>query len=330
MRINNIYNDNSVKWRVFEKETLQRYGTINNINICEINELPDGVNLWRLTSEYIEEHILEKSLRMCNLNNFNINDPSGYLNIYDKAYCYNTWKANGIKTVDFYEYDEYMGDDCLFEFPVLVRLNNDSGGRGTFYVNNASQFKQCIQEIKRIPLGFRSKILVVNFLETKDHNGIRSSFRIIVSGEKIITGYPRIGWNDWNITTASFNGDFRDNFKHFIKYGIICESIIHEKSDLILKAVKSTKCNHVGVDLILHEGELVFIEIQPGYSTGYEGYGEPFYNPSDLGMVKVLIDNINLLGELMPTYVEYWLDKRKLFNCAYKNLLCSALIHQKK
>ena len=79
--------------------------------------------------------------------------------------------------------------------------------------------------------------------------------------------------------------------------------------------------NHQGVDAIEdQDGNLYFLECQPGYSTGYAHWAKPFYNPYYPELVKFLVDNEERLKEEIPMYYNKWLNKETLFDEVMSNL----------
>ena len=104
----------------------------------------------------------------------------------------------------------------------------------------------------------------------------------------------------------------------------------HEKE--IVNAVKSTNNHIVGLDIIRPpSGEIYFIEIQPGYMTGYADSPPPFYNPSKPDMVQYLIKNRKDLERRLPLYYNNWLDKQNHFDKAFEELKrCSDLTQKRK
>ena len=90
------------------------------------------------------------------------------------------------------------------------------------------------------------------------------------------------------------------------------------QEDLIVKAVRSLGLNHQGVDVIF-DADLspYFLEVQPGYSTGYPDWSPPFYNPSYPDLVKFLLEEADYLKGEIPMYYNIWLNKEKVFDLAY-------------
>ena len=165
--------------------------------------------------------------------------------------------------------------------------------------------------------------MAVQFIPTTRPEKVNMSFRIIVAGNRVVTGYARLGpVNDWCAITNRFELWMEEPF---VKYQRLCQQFCYEYEPLIVKAVRCLGLNFQGVDVILDQQDKpYFLEVQPGFSVGYpqlKSWLPPFYNPSrPESLVKFLINNKKRLQEEIPFYYNLWLDKHAMFTTAYKAL----------
>ena len=325
-----VLNQN-VRWRVFEKECLEKsFGETEDVQVSELASfnIGDSIIFWKLNTEETSAEQIEICYKFeTEKQNYHINPPSGFLNCHAKESCFEIWKNNNIPCPNHFEFSniEDFKKKINFDFPYLIRLNNLCAGKGTYLISDEQELEP---GLKRLDEDFNSrknsltKKICVEFIDTKDHKGKNSSYRVIVAGEKVITGYARVNQGDhWNVTTASFNHDFNKFSQDFIEYNELCHEIISTHEDDIVKAVKLTNNHHVGLDIIRDpSGKIYFIEIQPGYQTGYANSPGPFYNPIKKDMVQYLLDNKESLEGRLPLYYNDWLNKKTHFNKVFKEL----------
>lgn len=323
-----------VRWRVFEKEGIENnFGKIQDLHPFDLesSNIEDGVIFWKLSTEDTTSEELEACLSFESRvnNNHHINPPSGWLNCHAKEACFKIWKDNGISCPNHFEFEDLddLRQKINNNYPYLIRLNNLSGGDGSYLVKNKEQLESCFLELERDFNNNKdknrgTKKICVEFIDTKDARGRNSSYRIIVAGEKVITGYARVNQGDhWNVTTSTFSHDFNKFSKDFIRYNELCHEIMSTYEKDIVEAIKLTNNHHVGLDIIRDPfGKIYFIEVQPGYQTGYSDSPGPFYHPSKKDMVQYLLDNKESLERKLPLYYNDWLDKEIHFDKAFKEL----------
>lgn len=332
----------NVRWRVFEKEGVENnFGKIQDLYPCDLDssDIEDGIIFWKLSTE----DTTPEELKIClsfesRTNNNHINPPSGWLNCHAKESCFKIWKDNGISCPNYFEFNDLddLREKINHNYPHLIRLNNLCAGRGTYLISNEKEIEPCFRRLEEDFNNNRNnstKKICVEFIDTKDTKGRNSSYRIIAAGEKVITGYARVNQGDhWNVTTASFSHDFNRFAQDFIEYNELCHEIISTYEKDIIEAVRLTNNHHVGLDIIRDpSGKIYFIEIQPGYQTGYPDSPGPFYNPTKRDMVKYLLDNKENLKGRLPLYYNNWLDKETHFNKVFKELKrCLDLTQKRK
>jgi hypothetical protein len=188
-----------------------------------------------------------------------------------------------------------------------------------------NDFDAYIQPRRRI----ETKKMCVKLVNSIDESkGVNTSFRIHVSGDRVISGYARVvDKSEWcAITSGKFKIEQIDNF---VTYNRLCENIMTAHEQHICKAVHTLGLNHQGVDVIIDQDDntLCFLEVQPTYASGYppesgigHWYTPPFYNPNDNELVSYLQKNRSELEKMFPRYYYNWLDKRNHFDLVYKTL----------
>jgi len=333
-------------WRVFEQENLEKhFGRVLNVDGEDGYSVLDAYKKYKDTLEYIRWYPCPET---CNSQEYTgillqdkeidlkyiTNSARGFKSVQSKEVCFETWKNNGVNCPDFFTYqnkDDFHKklSESSIQYPFLVRVNNSVSGKGTRLVRYEGELDDALSEIERDNqnrIGINRKMMCVQFINTidKDRN-VNVSYRIHVSGDKVISGYGRVVPKDnWlAITAGSFSIDQIDNWLY---YNELCQKIMVEKEEEIVKSVQSLDLNHQGVDLVIDEDtkELCYLEVQPTYATGYPGgmgsYTPPFYNPYDPALVKYLVQNKSELEQKIPLYYFNWLDKENHFDLVFKEL----------
>ena len=197
-------------------------------------------------------------------------------------------------------------------------------GKGSFLAKNKIESEQYFNQIEDIYKTHYSKYsttnkICVDYIDTKTPENYNLSYRIIVAGNKIITGYARLSqFNDWVAITGKFKPEMAEDF---VKYQKRCEEICKTYEHEIINSVHSLGLDLQGVDVIEdNQGNIYILEVQPGFSCGYPEWGGPFYNPRYPELVKFLTNNEDRLKKEIPFYYNNWLDKNVLFNKVFTNL----------
>lgn len=336
MPIINITNQGT-KWRVFEKEMLEKhFGEVIDVRIGDLDRTREVLKsfddlyvFWRpnsdemLLHEYnlmLEQRDVLKNLKM-------INDPINYLKTHCKEEAFKVWKENDIRIPNFQiiENDESFSKNLALQVPFLMRLNNEVSGRASYLINDVKQIGKNIQSLNSLKSNSKhknsfTKKIAVEFIDArKENDKYNLSYRIIVAGNKVVTGYARLSEaNDWVAITGKFKYEMGNLF---LKYQERCNKMVKENHDTIVKAVSSLGLNLQGVDIIENkQGDIYFLECQPGFSTGYSDWPKPFYNPYYPELVRFIQENEGEFKTRCPMYYNNWLNKEKLFDEIFKNL----------
>jgi len=140
------------------------------------------------------------------------------------------------------------------------------------------------------------------------------SYRIIVAGDKVVTGYARLSPpGDWVAITGKFDEEMAWDW---VEANEACQKYMQDNEAEIVHAVKSLGLNFQGVDVIVdQDGKHLFLEVQPDFSCGNARFGDkpPWFNPSYPKLVKFLHENEVEICERLPMYWDSWLDKNVLF-----------------
>ena len=328
---------NGVRWRVFEHEMLNKHfgpvietKTENAYEVFKRCEKDINAIFWKPeTEEMMEKNHLDMINQYIKIPSaiFKINDPFCFVPAICKNIAFNIWKKNNIscpewasvKDIDFVLNSKIMPID----FPLLVRLNNKTGGKESILTNNIDETKKaCLDLNNHIKSdSLYTRILLIKFYETcNDNFFVRSSYRIIVAGNKIITAYARLCRPpEWIAITSGgkFDIGMWGAFKYYQKH---CEKICRNHEKEIVRAVKVLGLNFQGIDVIEVDGKLIFLEVQPGFSAGYSdpvsGFRPPYYNPSYPPLVNLIKEYKNEL----PDMYRLWLDKERMFDECFKTL----------
>jgi len=337
MTVLNVTNANT-RWRVFEKEKLcDTFGDVVNLRVGDLEftkkllqENDIKIVFWRPNSDEmtLAEYEMMQSQREILSNVPMINDPKNYLNTHCKEYAFNIWSKIPKITIPKYE---IIDDDTTFikhtslEFPMLIRLNNEVTGRGSYLIKDRRELQKGLFKLNnnfhhaKSKKSFTKKIAVEFINATKESGKYNMSYRIIVAGNKVVTGYARLSEaTDWVAITGKFKYEMGDLF---IKYQERCNNMIEKNHDVIVEAVHSLGLNLQGVDIIEdQEGQIYFLECQPGFSTGYSDWAPPFYNPYYPDLVRFIQENKDKFQKRCPMYYNKWLNKEMLFTEIFTNL----------
>ena len=335
MKVINVTNSGT-QWRVFEKESLEKhFGEVLDLSVGDLDGTKsilsgldeDVVVNWRPNSDVTSASEYENMLSQRELLKDlpSINDPVGYLNSHAKERAFSIWQNSGVKCPRHIVIDDVDSFEHDFEYPILIRLNNEVSGNASYLVNNDIELFHSLKMLEgQYYMALRTnpfvKMIAVEFIDaTKENGKYNMSYRIIVAGDKVVTGYARLSEaSDWVAITGKFKPEMEESF---VKYQKRCQSVVEEQHDTIVKAVHSLGLNHQGVDAIEdQEGNLYFLECQPGYSTGYAHWAKPFYNPYYPELVSFLVLNEAKLKEEIPMYYNKWLNKETLFDEVMSNL----------
>lgn len=334
-----------VAWRVFELECMEKYfgqseeGRPEDINEMSIQRCGAKYVFWKLHTESSSEKLWQHCCRVAegmsiHLGVKHINDPHGWLNCHAKEKAFEVWRREGIPCPDWFEFsnERTFFKNCIFDYPMLIRINNSTSGWFSYLCRNEAQVKEAIITlIKKQHYhhdgiecdGIGRKFIGVKFIPTTRPENLNMSFRIIVAGNKVITGYARLSpANDWIAITNRFDSSMEGPF---VKYQKVCQDFIEKNESLIVASVKTLGLNFQGVDVILDQQDKpYFIEVQPGFSVGYPhrvSWKPPYYNPTKPeALVAFLRKNESALRNIIPMYVNLWLDKYNMFNKAFAAL----------
>lgn len=336
-------------WRIYEKQYLEKYfGKVLNVNGEDGKSVENAFERYSDTIQFIRwypcpedvtEHeydgILRQSESTGNLP-YICSSASGVIFSQCKDMAFKRWGENNIpipKNFSFTSKEEFSSKikDSGIEYPYLLRLNNGVSGYDSFKVNNKEDLKA---NLEKIIISFNSgvkcikpKCICVELIDAVDKKfNVNHSFRIHVSGNRVISGYGRVSDpNDWVAISGKFSGYIKEAW---IEYNLKCERLMNDYESLIVKAVKSLDQNIQGVDIIFdREEKPYFLEVQPTYAAGYpflshplQPYRRPFFNPFQKELVEFIKKNKDFLSKNCPRYFHNWLDKKNHFNLVYKSL----------
>jgi len=331
-----------VRWRIYELEQCQRHlGLTRDIppeGITRLNvSRPDArIIFWKLHTESTTPAQLQVCTRAADRlpQVRHINDPRGWLACHAKEVAFAIWQRHDIPCPQWFEFrdERSFKANQSFDFPMLIRVNNSTGGRFSWLVRSFDEVRGRLPALRQgmayhhdgFPsIGVGRKIIAVQYIPTERPEGVNLSFRIIVAGNRVVTGYARVGpARDWIAITNRFEPWMEEPF---IAYQRLCQQFCEQNEQLVVKAVKVLGLNFQGVDVILdRQNRPYFLEVQPGFSVGYadrKAWHPPFYNPTrPASLVKFLIANRDRIKAEAPLYHDYWLDKHAMFDRAFRAL----------
>jgi hypothetical protein len=339
-----VAKEDTVNFRVFEKEMMEKYfGEVKTVNpylfkgvYSLITHEPTTV-LWHPNTEYTSYDKIglmieqEKLIKQTFPHVRFINSAFGWVNNYCKIMCFIELKKYGFQIPEFLPFKE-KSELKNFPFPYLIRVNNECSGYASYLCNNEEQLNTFFPLLQKEQFrihherGNNPQFLAVQFLDSS-LNGYRRSYRIIVAGSKVVTGYARYCKPpQWVAIAKEFKKESKEDFVQFNK---TCEAYIRYDERNIVGAVQALKQSMVGIDIMPVQQDNgsdkhYILEIQPGFSCGYsdpsKGFLPPFYNPSYPELVNFLLQEKGRLQQEIPLYYNVWLDKEKVFDTVFSEL----------
>ena len=337
-------------WRIYEREMVEKYfGKVLDVNGEDGHSVLEAYEQYSDTVKYIRwfpspeningveyNQMIQQSDRIGELPYIG-SSAKGFINVQCKEEAFKVWKDNGIPVPEFFIFntaDEFYEnyESSNIEFPFLIRLNNGVGGNNSFLIKDKSELDSSVNkliEISKQPNDFgqiQMSCFCIQMIDTIDrHYNVNHSFRIHVSGDRVISGYARVSSpDDWVAITGKFNNQISEAW---VAYNVICEELMREYEEVLCKSVRVLGLNVQGIDLILdREGQPYFLEVQPTYSSGYpqsfgnQCYKPPFWNPYQTDLVNFILQNESYIKKEMPMYYYNWLDKENHFQLVYKTL----------
>jgi len=310
-------------WRPHELEAAKKYlGEESSIEHSEYF-------IWRHNTESVNESILNKSIEierhylLKNPHGKVINPVSSYKYTNNKDDSFSVWKSEGINIPNFITFEtkqDIMNSNL--SFPFLIRLNDGVTGEDTYLVNNEKeldQFLPLVENAYNTKKRISTKKIAVEFIDTSIKDGFKTSFRITVAGNNVISGYARIS-DDWLAITKQFTENKKE---HFIEQNKRLEKILEQNNDEIVRSVSVLGLHHVGIDAIMDTNDnLYFLEVQPFYFCGNTNRtSPPFWNPyKPKLLVDWLVNEKEFLSKEIPMYYNMWLNKQNHFDFCYKSL----------
>jgi glutathione synthase/RimK-type ligase-like ATP-grasp enzyme len=333
-------NRDSLVWRPFEREAASsvfggveehgQYDLINHTDCSYVRWFPNSEDI--TLDEYTR---LDNAFRYLNYHTsgrLHINPISSFMSVHDKVEAFRIWKSHGIPTPVTFPFDSISGLRDGMEIhqlrpPILLRLNNRCAGQDSWLIHEeqdlyptARLLLNSLSEEKKF--GVKTKAFCSQFIETRSAGGLRSSYRIIVAGDRVITGYARLCTSeDWVAVTNKFTPSMWDEW---VQQNEACHSFMEEHEDLLVRAVHVLGMNYQGVDVIKGEdGRFYFLEIQTTYDAGFIGAGPyvpTFYNPYNQELCSLIQENRQDLERRVPRYMYLWLDKHYHFWTCYSEV----------
>lgn len=324
------YENPGVRWRVFEKEYLEKKFDATVETVTDVKDIGESdVMIWRPNTEFTTFSDIEKMIETESKSKFHINKPSSFIYSHAKDAAFDKWRENNIpcpKHFNFESKEEFIDklENSDIQYPFLIRINNENTGKGSWLVKEEAELdlaiKHCLDlmSIHRMSVPTTNS-MCIELVDTLSGRNYNHSFRIIVAGNKVISGYARLSSKeDWVAITAKFRPEMRDDF---IEWNKKCEKFCVENEEMLVRSVRCLGLNHQGIDVIFGQNDKpYFLEVQPGYSTGYSDWSPPFYNPYYPELVDFLLSEKELLEKEIPMYYNRWLQKERLFNDVWTEL----------
>jgi glutathione synthase/RimK-type ligase-like ATP-grasp enzyme len=258
-----------------------------------------------------------------------INDVQHWPAVHDKVECFRRWDAAGVPIPAWrtWEPGGFAAASEGLAMPLLLRLNNGVAGQDSWLVRTAAELPAALAAVEAAyaqRAGAINRLLATQFIETAAPDcPLNTSYRIIVAGGRVITGYARVSDRaDWVAVTNKFHAELADAW---VAANRRCQRFMVEHAAELVRAVAVLGLNHQGVDVIEDgaTGQRYYLEVQTTYDAGFIGcgaYAPPFYNPYHPELVAFLTQNRGWLETELPLYCHGWLDKAEHFRQCYAAL----------
>ena len=194
---------------------------------------------------------------------------------------------------------------------IILRTNNETGSLGLYVIENSNEIHPILDKLiirmkEILKTKKDTKIICVEYLETKDKDGYRDLYRVHVLFDKIICSY--VSTSKENILYNSLMS--KEEINRFIKKNHDFNRILPKIKNEIIKSVSVLGNNIGAVEFFLIDNKPYFIELNPmwGGHAARNGFGNN-------EMMEHLLNNKNKLINKIPNIYK-WLD----FKDFYKNM----------
>jgi hypothetical protein len=319
----------------------------NRVIDCPFDQLknleirPGYTIRWFPESEEItkqEYDLINKAFWGIDANITHINNFSNFLRVHDKVAAFIIWSALGVNIPKYFVFNSL--DDLKqkdLPYPIILRLNNSVAGQDSWKVNIPEELEAAYNNLYKSFIskrGINTKMIATQFIDTRhpDFPNHNVSYRVIVAGNKLVTGYARVSsGEDWVAVTNKFN---KNTIDAWYFHNIKLQKMMEGNPGQFIYPVLDLGLNHQGIDVIpnfsnTEEVSLNFLEVQTTYDAGFatpdnkQGLGNytlPYFNPYNESLKAFIEQNKAEMEQTMPLYTYNWLNKQQHFDECYKNL----------
>ena len=309
-------------WRPHEHDAIKKY-----FGEQTTNPRADFL-FWRHNTEAVSQHGFYQSTGLEQQYKSNggkriINPMTSYKYTNNKDDCFDAWQKEKISSPKSFVYETREElESKKMDYPFLIRLNDGVTGEDTYLVNSDKELDEAYEKVEqayRFKKRINTKRICVEFIDTSIERGYKTSFRITVAGDKVVSGYGRVS-DDWLAITKQFTEDKKDVF---VEQNVRVAKLIKDNHDEIVRSVHALGLHHVGIDVIADKNDKIyFLEVQPFYFCGNTARTTPpFWNPyKPKELVDWLVNDKKNLYKEIPLYYDNWLNKENHFDMCYRSL----------
>ena len=255
-----------------------------------------------------------------------INDIKSFYNYDSKDRAFKIWEDNkllcpkylSISNVELDNIEnviEKVSDFLNKKKKIILRTNNETGSKGLYVINKKEQILPTIKKLKNriqhlINKRKDTKIICVEYLETKNEDGYRDLYRVHVLFDKIICYYVSTSRKNILYNSMMSGSDINRFIKKNHEFGLILPKIENE----IVKSVKVLGNNIGAVEFFLIKNKPFFIELNPlwGGHAARNGFG-------DNDMMSYILKNKNQLINKVPNIYK-WLDYKGFYKGIFSDI----------
>ncbi len=272
---------------------------------------------------------INRKLQKIRDNKIIINDINAFYNYDSKDRSFSIWEKNGVKSPAYIvlQKDKQSGNynksiEQLLKFKekyktILLRTNNETGSRGMVILNENTEVSEILKIIdnldqrvqKRIKRRNDTKIIAVQFIDTKSDDGFYTIYRAHVLNDEVLSYY--------GLPSKKLSFHARDlkieGMEKFISTNQELGKIMDERKldKLLFKAMNSLGCNLGAIEFFLVNGSPIFLEINPMWG-GKHVFGNQEFN-------NYLLKNKKTLQKEIPMIYK-WLSSKEYYQYFYETM----------
>ena len=316
-KIENLRKDEEIGFK--KTNNLSRTHNINSANILFYRNKPEK------TTDQLVNSLIQQSKK--HDDKLVINDINSFYNYDSKDRAFKIWQDNNLLCPKFLAFSILELNDInkiskkIAEFlkkykKIILRSNNETGSRGLYVIDSVNEIDIILIKLKKrinklVKYRKDTKIICVEYLETKSTNGYRDLYRVHVLFNKIICFYVSTSKKDILYNSLMSEKEIERFIRKNHEFGLLLPKV----KNAILNSVEVLGNNIGAVEFFLIKNKPYFIELNPlwGGHAARNGFGND-------NMMTYLLKNKNELINKVPNIYK-WLDYKGFYKSIYSNII---------